>query len=217
MPTPEEAHTIAGYTCLLELTLWEQYGMDVRDPLFRAQTIEPVALQVTPKHRLAHPEAQSLPRGATLHAIRETRQWSLRQTSEQLFHQTGLHVTHQYLSKVEREEVTPSPQLLEALAATLQQPAVLPSDSESERSKGTLDLSQNCNGEYPSGATFTPPWRDHLHQATQKLLIAEQARTRALAAAHEAGLSLREIATATGLSPSGVRKLINAPQGTDPD
>ena len=210
LPTtvPEDAlHHFFGWACVAEVEALVRYqrlmGMSLISKLFHSRTIEPEALQAISRHGPAPPDAQIRACGSTLKMIRKTRQWSLRQTVEQLFHQTGVRITRQYLSKVEREEVTPSPPLLEALAATLQQPALLPSDSETESRRQ----------ERPS----TPPWRDHLHQATQKLLIAEQARTRALAAAHEAGLSLREIATATGLSPSGVRKLINAPQGTDPD
>jgi hypothetical protein len=52
------------------------------------------------------------------------------------------------------------------------------------------------------------PWLDELRLVTQQLETARHARMQALVIAYKAGLSLREMAAATGLSPSGVRSLL---------
>src|ERR671935_79694 len=49
-----------------------------------------------------------------------------------------------------------------------------------------------------------------LRAATERLAQAEAARTEAIASAHRLALSIREIAAATGLSPSRVHQIVAA-------
>jgi transcriptional regulator with XRE-family HTH domain/PAS domain-containing protein len=207
LPTPEEAHAIAGEACVAELVLWAQYGMDVRDPLFRHQGMRRENERATDGAPPAWVSPQ--PRGLALHAIRQARRWSLQHTVEQLFQRTGLRMTRQYLSQVEHEVRHPSPTILRGLVALLQEPeAPPPAPRQDEAVAPPLSRPPRA-AHAQQGCPHTQPWLDELRLVTQQLETARHARTQALVKAYKAGLSLREMAVATGLSPSGVRNLLH--------
>jgi transcriptional regulator with XRE-family HTH domain len=187
-----------------ELVLWAQYGMDVRDPLFRHQGMRGENARATDGAPPARVSPQ--PRGLALHAIRQARRWSLQYTVEQLFQRTGLRMTRQYLSQVEHEVRHPSPTLLSALVALLQEPEA-PAPRRDEAVAPPISRPPRA-AHAQQGRPHTQPWLDELRLVTQQLGTARHARTQALVTAYKAGLSLREMAAATGLSPSGVRNLL---------
>jgi hypothetical protein len=59
----------------------------------------------------------------------------------------------------------------------------------------------------PFGYVF-PTWREALADAQAQIATAYERRARLFKRAHEAGLSLREIGEATGLSAMGVHKIV---------
>src|SRR4051812_42773733 len=56
---------------------------------------------------------------------------------------------------------------------------------------------------------------DRLRLATERLEEAQQERIWAVVEAHQAGLSIRQIATATGLSPSRVHQLLSSEEAKE--
>jgi transcriptional regulator with XRE-family HTH domain len=132
----------------------------------------------------------------------------LQYTVEQLFQHTGVRMTRQYLSQVEHEVRHPSPTLLRALVALLQEPEAPPPAPRLDETVAQ-PLSRPPRAAHPQqGRPHTQLWLDALRLVTQQLETARHARTQALVTAYKAGLSLREMAAATGLSPSGVRNLL---------
>ena len=59
------------------------------------------------------------------------------------------------------------------------------------------------------------PLTDRLQLATGRLEEAQQERIWAVVEAHQAGLSIRQIAAATGLSPSRVHQLLGSEQARE--
>jgi DNA-directed RNA polymerase specialized sigma24 family protein len=67
-----------------------------------------------------------------------------------------------------------------------------------------------------SGYIF-PTWRVYLLDAHDRVAAAYERRRRAFTAAHDAGLSYREIGEATGLTAAGAHKVVGSksPVGLD--
>lgn len=62
-----------------------------------------------------------------------------------------------------------------------------------------------------------PTWREALQSAAHGIEAAYEHRRRVMQAAYDAGLTMKQIGNAMGLSPAGVNKIIGRQRGADLD
>jgi transcriptional regulator with XRE-family HTH domain len=144
------------------------------------------------------------PLGTLLRHARQDAGLTQREVAHWCTQRLGQPVTPQHLSNLEQGRRRPSLPLLQALATVL---GLRPAALLAIPSNPLLQL-ETAGGSLPGRVSQHALTR--VQQAAQQVTHAQQAYREALGAASHAGYSLRQLAAATGLSPSRIRQLIDA-------
>ena len=144
----------------------------------------------------------SLPLGTRLRQARQAHGLSQQALAQRCTAMLGRGVTPQHLSNLEHGHRLPSLPLLQVLAT------VLPLDPIALVAAASRPVGrpETPTGSAPRGAPEDLLAR--VQQAAQQAAQVHQGYREALVAAQQAGYSLRQLATAVGLSPSRIRQLV---------
>lgn len=138
---------------------------------------------------------------------RQRQQLSLLAVAQRCTQLCGRRVTPQYLSNLERGHRVPSLPLLQVLAIVLAlEPAAL--------GVALLQLLPLAAPTPPADGTpalALPNLLTHVQHAAQHVAHTQQTYRTLLCTAYQAGYSLRQLAAATGRSPSRIRQLVATP------
>src|SRR5262245_53350568 len=156
---------------------------------------------------LTHPTASQMAHtlGQLLRQTREAHGLTQHEVAARCTQLLGRQLTSKHLSNLEQGHRLPSLFLLQGLATVLALDAVA-------LAAIILRPTRSPTPDLPLGRPTDAVPHDVLtqvQQAAQQITVAQQAYRMALLAAQQAGYSLRQLAAVTGLSPSGIRQLVN--------